>query len=114
MHWPVAQKKEALMPLTADDMLPLSEAPIADTWQAMEELYKEGKAKAIGVSNFGEKSLTELAMTSEINPMVNQVESHPYLPAGGTAGLLSEEYDCADGIFSSRIGQQRYAGGSGY
>lgn len=80
MHWPVAQKKEALMPLTADDMLPLSEAPIADTWQAMEELYKEGKAKAIGVSNFGEKSLTELAMTSEINPMVNQVESHPYLP----------------------------------
>ena len=80
MHGPVAQKKEALMPLTADDMLPLSEAPIADTWQAMEELYKEGKAKAIGVSNFGEKSLTELAMTSEINPMVNQVESHPYLP----------------------------------
>ena len=43
-------------------------------------MYKEGKAKAIGVSNFGEKSLTELAMTSEINPMVNQVESHPYLP----------------------------------
>lgn len=80
VHWPVAQKKEAIMPLAPEDMLSLEEAPLADTWQAMEELYNEGLCKAIGVSNFGEKHLTELMMTAEINPMVNQVESHPYLP----------------------------------
>ena len=80
MHWPVAQKKEALMPLSADDMLSLEEVPIADTWGVMEELYNQGRIKAIGVSNFGEKRLTELVMISEINPMVNQFECHPYLP----------------------------------
>lgn len=80
MHWPVAQKKEAVMPLKAEDMLSLTEVPLSDTWEAMEELYKAGKCKAIGVSNFGEKHLTELMMTAEINPMVNQVECHPYLP----------------------------------
>lgn len=114
MHWPVAQKKEALMPLTADDMLPLSEAPIADTWQAMEELYKEGKAKAIGVSNFGEKSLNRTG-----DDFGNQSDGQPggepsLSAAGGTAVLLPEKYDCADGLFSAGIGQQRYAGGSGY
>lgn len=80
MHWPVAQKKEAVMPLKPEDMLSLEEVPLADTWQAMEALYNEGLCKAIGVSNFGEKHLTELMMTAEVNPMVNQVESHPYLP----------------------------------
>lgn len=80
MHWPVAQKKEALMPLSADDMISLEDAPIADTWAVMEELYNKGKVKAIGVSNFGEKRLTELVAISEVNPMVNQVECHPYLP----------------------------------
>lgn len=80
IHWPVAQKKEAVMPLAPDDMLSLQEAPLADTWHAMEELYNAGICKAIGVSNFGEKHLTELMMTAEINPMVNQFECHPYLP----------------------------------
>ncbi len=80
MHWPVAQKKESLMPLSAEDMIPLSEMPIADTWQAMEEIYNKGEVKAIGVSNFGEKSLTELMMTAQVYPMVDQVECHPYLP----------------------------------
>lgn len=80
MHWPVAQKKDAVMPLSADDMLALEEVPLADTWAEMEKLYHAGKCQAIGVSNFGEKHLTELMMTAEINPMVNQVECHPYLP----------------------------------
>lgn len=80
VHWPVAQKKDAVMPLKAEDMLSLEDAPLADTWAVMEKLYNDGKCKAIGVSNFGEKHLTELMMTAEINPMVNQVECHPYLP----------------------------------
>lgn len=80
IHWPVAQRKESVMPLSDNDMLPLSEVPLSETWGAMEVLYNSGKVKAIGVSNFGEKSLTELMMIAEINPMVNQVECHPYLP----------------------------------
>ncbi len=80
VHWPVAQKKEAVMPLKADDMLSPEDAPLADTWEAMEGLYNKELCRAIGVSNFGEKHLTEIMMTAEVNPMVNQVECHPYLP----------------------------------
>ena len=46
---------------------------------AMEEVYKKGKARAIGVSNFGINRLKNLIEKVEINPMVNQVECHPYL-----------------------------------
>ena len=79
MHWPVVQKKEAIMPLTKDDMVSLDEVSIIETWRAMEELYKEGKVRAIGVSNFGIKRLEELLKEADINPMVLQVERHPYL-----------------------------------
>lgn len=79
IHWPVAQKKDAIMPLTKDDMIELSYVPIEETWGAMEEAYKQGLVKAIGVSNFGVERLGDLLEKAEINPMVNQVECHPYL-----------------------------------
>ena len=60
IHWPVKGK-------------------FPDTWTAMEELYKAGRIKAIGISNFLERHIEELLKTSEIIPMVNQVEFHPYL-----------------------------------
>lgn len=47
------------------------------SWRAMEELYKEGKIRAIGVSNFSEDRLVDLLMNSEIKPAVNQIEIHP-------------------------------------
>lgn len=47
-------------------------------WRAMEELYKEGKIRAIGVCNFFPARLTDLCLYSEITPMVNQVELHPF------------------------------------
>ena len=50
-----------------------------ETWQAMEYLYDQGLAKAIGVSNFTVKKLEELLQYARIIPAVNQVESHPYL-----------------------------------
>lgn len=60
IHWPVAGKyKEA--------------------WRALETLYKEGRVKAIGVSNFQIHHLEDLMKDAEINPMVNQVEYHPRL-----------------------------------
>lgn len=60
IHWPVAGKyKEA--------------------WRALEQLYKEGRIKAIGVSNFQIHHLQDLMQDAEIKPMVNQVEFHPRL-----------------------------------
>lgn len=50
-----------------------------ESWKVMEELYKEGKAKAIGVSNFTIRHLTELMEQTDIVPAVNQVEFHPFL-----------------------------------
>lgn len=47
-------------------------------WRAMEDAYKEGKLKAIGVSNFYPHVLTNFCETVKIKPMVNQVELHPY------------------------------------
>lgn len=49
----------------------------AETWRAFEELYKAGKIRAIGVSNFRPHHLEELAKTAEIMPMVNQIRLCP-------------------------------------
>ncbi|ATO49346.1 aldo/keto reductase [Brevibacillus laterosporus] len=60
IHWPVKGKyKEA--------------------WRALEKLYKDGRVKAIGVSNFQIHHLEDLMEEAEIKPMINQVEFHPYL-----------------------------------
>nr|WP_270334581.1 aldo/keto reductase [Ligilactobacillus acidipiscis] len=48
------------------------------SWRAMEELYKAGKIKAIGVCNFLEDRLTDLILTHEIVPAINQMETHPF------------------------------------
>lgn len=53
-----------------------------ETWRAFEELYKNGKARAIGVSNYTVKHLEEMVHGQyqvEILPMVNQIELHPKL-----------------------------------
>jgi diketogulonate reductase-like aldo/keto reductase len=50
-----------------------------ETWRALEKLYKDGRIRAIGVSNFKEHHLKDLLETCEIKPMVNQVEYHPRL-----------------------------------
>ncbi|MTG97106.1 aldo/keto reductase [Myroides albus] len=55
----------------------------ADTWRALEKLYKEGKVRAIGVCNFHEHHLQALLDVAEIKPMVNQIEFHP--------GFMQEE-----------------------
>lgn len=60
IHWPV-------------------EGKFKDAWRALETLYKAGRVKAIGVSNFQIHHLEELMKDAEIKPMVNQVEFHPRL-----------------------------------
>ena len=51
-----------------------------DSWLALEKLYREGKCKSIGVSNFEQRHLDELLANSNVScsPMVNQCEFHPY------------------------------------
>ncbi|MEP1445291.1 MAG: aldo/keto reductase [Paraglaciecola sp.] len=57
--------------------------PVADcylqTWQVMEEIYRSGRAKAIGVSNFLIPHLEDILQNSDTVPCVNQIEFHPYL-----------------------------------
>jgi len=60
VHWPAAEH-------------------YAGTWQALEELYADGRVRAIGVSNFLSAHLEELAKVANIAPMLNQVEFHPRL-----------------------------------
>lgn len=62
MHWPGTD--EALM---------------IDTWQGMEDLYKNDRVKNIGVSNFNIEHLEALLAQVSIKPVINQVEFHPYL-----------------------------------
>jgi len=56
-----------------------SKGLFVETWKALEKLYKDGRVRAIGVSNFKETHLEQLLSECEIKPMVNQVEYHPKL-----------------------------------
>lgn len=47
-------------------------------WRALEDLYEEGKIRAIGISNFYPDRMVDIASFARIRPMVNQVETHPY------------------------------------
>jgi diketogulonate reductase-like aldo/keto reductase len=60
IHWPIESKR-------------------LQTWKALEKIYADGRARAIGVSNFLVHHLEELAQHSGIVPAVNQVEFHPFL-----------------------------------
>jgi diketogulonate reductase-like aldo/keto reductase len=60
IHWPVEGKYK-------------------DTWKALEYLYKEGKIRSIGVSNFQIHHLEDLLKDAEVIPVINQVECHPRL-----------------------------------
>jgi len=51
-----------------------------DTWRALERLYKEGRVKAIGVSNFNSIHLDALMKEAEFMPVINQIEVHPGYP----------------------------------
>ena len=61
-----------------------------ETWRALEKLYKEGKVRAIGVSNFLEHHLKIILDNCEIKPAVNQIEFHPGLMREGTRKICKE------------------------
>ena len=53
---------------------------LLDTWRALEELVKEGKCKAIGLSDVGVNAVKEIFEAATVKPAVVHVETHPYLP----------------------------------
>ncbi|MGG9961250.1 aldo/keto reductase [Ferruginibacter sp. SUN106] len=59
-------------------------------WRAMQDLYKEGKVRAIGVSNFHPDRLMDLIVHNEIVPAVNQLETHPFHQQNETQEFLVE------------------------
>ena len=63
---------------------------VAGTWRAMERLYHEERIRSIGVCNFSEAHLTDLCLSSEVKPMVNQVECHPFTQQTGMLNLCRE------------------------
>ena len=60
------------------------------TWRAMEEAYKAGKLRAIGVSNFYPDRLTDICLYAEIAPMVNQVETHVFQQQKGAHAVMQK------------------------
>ncbi|MEK3699709.1 aldo/keto reductase [Paenibacillus sp. FSL R10-2199] len=60
-------------------------------WRAMEDLYREGKIKAIGVSNFLPDRLMDLIVHNEIVPAVNQIETHPFYQQTENAAFMKEQ-----------------------
>jgi 2,5-diketo-D-gluconate reductase A len=62
IHWPLATVRDFTV-----------------TWKALEEVYRDGRARSIGVSNFQPHHIRRLKAETEIPPAVNQVEIHPYL-----------------------------------
>jgi 2,5-diketo-D-gluconate reductase A len=60
------------------------------SWRAMEELYREGKIRAIGVSNFHPDRLIDLIIQNEVVPAVNQVETHPFNQQIDNAKFMKE------------------------
>lgn len=78
IHWPVVIKDDVQFPSSGEELVSLSETPIAETWQGMIDCQKAGLTRHIGVSNFSAKKL-EALLDSEIPPEMNQVELHPLL-----------------------------------
>ena len=61
------------------------------SWRAMEELYRAGRVRAIGVSNFQPDRLVDLILHNEVVPAVNQVETHPFCQQTEAAAVMASE-----------------------
>lgn len=83
--------EESMKKLKTDYLdLMLLHQPFSDyygAWRALEDLYEEGKIRAIGISNFYPDRMVDIVSFARICPMINQVETHPY-----NQQILAKEY----------------------
>ncbi len=91
MHWPVALKPDVHFPQRGEDFLAPEEAPLEETWAAMEEAVDAGLVRHIGVSNFSPARLRRLLGSARIRPEANQVECHPLLAQNELLALCRAE-----------------------
>jgi 2,5-diketo-D-gluconate reductase A len=75
IHWPLPTRYDG---------------DFASTWQTLEEFYRDGRARSIGVSNFQPHHLRRLAAECEVPPAVNQIEVHPYLTQAEVRAYCAE------------------------
>jgi 2,5-diketo-D-gluconate reductase A len=75
IHWPLPTRYDG---------------DFVSTWKTLEEFYREGRARSIGVSNFQPRHLRRLHTESDIPPAVNQIEVNPYLTQDELRGFCAE------------------------
>lgn len=103
LHWPfAAETDETHMPKLGADGKYIIKKELTEnlepSWRAVEEIYSSGKAKAVGCSNWTIKGLEKLFSYAKVQPAVNQIECHPFLPNDDLVqfcfknGVLPEAY----------------------
>ncbi|EAU35694.1 hypothetical protein ATEG_03892 [Aspergillus terreus NIH2624] len=85
VHWPIAAEKESQeKPLIGPDGKYVILKDLTEnhepTWRAMEKIYEDKKARAIGVSNWTIPQLEKMLQFAKVKPHLNQIEIHPFLP----------------------------------
>lgn len=80
IHWPVAfARGDEPFPKDSNDKPKVVDIDYVDTYKSLEKVFKKGKAKAIGISNFSKAELERLLKQTEVVPAVHQMEQHPWL-----------------------------------
>jgi 2,5-diketo-D-gluconate reductase A len=75
IHWPLPTRYDG---------------DFVSTWRTLEDFYRDGRARSIGVSNFQPHHLRRLHQETEVPPAVNQIEVHPYLTQDQVRGFCAE------------------------
>ena len=82
IHWPLPTRYDG---------------DFVSTWRTLEEFYRDGRARSIGVSNFQPHHIRRLHAEAEIPPAVNQIEVHPYLTQDDVRGFCAEHQIAVEG-----------------
>jgi 2,5-diketo-D-gluconate reductase A len=88
IHWPLPTRYDG---------------DFVSTWRTLEEFYRDGRARSIGVSNFQPHHIRRLHAEAEVPPALNQIEVHPYLTQDDVRGFCAEHQIAIEGW--SPIGQ---------
>jgi 2,5-diketo-D-gluconate reductase A len=82
IHWPLPTRYDG---------------DFVSTWETLEEFYRDGRARSIGVSNFQPHHLRRLHTEAEVPPAINQIEVHPYLTQDDVRGFCAEHQIAIEG-----------------